>query len=207
MALERLSSEDRRRQIADAALRIIASQGAHRLTAMEIAKSLGITDAGVFRHYRDKDAIVAAAIARFEDLLAGDIDGDAPREPLDRLGEFFVRRLTKVRAHPEILRLAFDDRLAAIAGPEGAARVTRMIERSIGFVRGCLEAARREGTVAADVPVTHLVWMVVGSLRGAATAATITATPAAIWADVEKLLRRTRAPARRPAKRTRACAP
>jgi len=200
VALERLSSEDRKRQIADTALRIVALQGAHRLTAMEIAHSLGITDAGVFRHYRDKDAIIAAAIARFEELLAGDIV-DAEGEPLARLGTFFIRRLSKVREHPEILRLAFNDRLAAIAGPDGAARVTKMIGRSIAFVRACLEAARRDGSVAADVPVEHLVWTVVGCLRGAATASTVTAPPEALWADVEKLLRRTRAPARRPAKR------
>lgn len=203
MALERLSSDDRKRQIADTALRIVAVQGAHRLTAMEIAHSLGITDAAVFRHYRDKDAIVAAAIARFEELLEGDIVSvvELDGEPLAGLGAFFVRRLTKVRKHPEILRLAFNDRLAAIAGPEGAARVTRMIGRSLGFVRGCLEAARRDGSVATDVPVEHLVWIVVGCLRGAATTSTITATPEALWADVELLLRRTRAPARRPAKR------
>lgn len=200
MTRERLSSEDRKRQIADTALRIIAMQGAHRLTAMEIAHGLGITDAGVFRHYRDKDAIIAAAIARFEELLAGDVV-DAEGEPLARLGAFFIRRLTKVRAHPEILRLAFNDRLAAIAGPDGAARVTRMIGRSLAFVRSCLEAARRDGSVATDVPLEHLVWIVVGCLRGAATTSTVTASPEALWADVETLLRRTRAPARRPTKR------
>lgn len=199
MALERLPSADRKRQIAEAALRILASQGAHRLTAMEISRALGITDAALFRHFRDKDAIVAAAITRFEELLEGDIEALSTEgaDPLDRLGAFFVRRIAKARAHPEILALAFNDRLAEIAGPEGSARVQRMVGRSVGFVRTCLEDARRRRLVAADVPIEVLVWMVIGGLRGAATA-----TPSvqkllpaeATWAELDKLLRRTSSP-------------
>lgn len=198
MARERLSSADRKRQIAEAALRILASQGAHRLTAMEIARALGITDAALFRHFRDKDEIVAAAIRRFEELLEGDIDVTDGGDPLAKLGAFFVRRVDKARAHPEILALAFNDRLAEIAGPEGSVRVRRMVGRSVGFVRACLEDAQRRRIVAADAPIEVLVWMVIGALRGAATA---TASVQKLlpsertWAELDKLLRRT--PSRR----------
>lgn len=198
MALERLSSANRKRQIAEAALRILASQGSHRLTAMEIARALGITDAALFRHFRDKDEIVAAAITRFEELLEGDIDVTDGGDPLAKLGAFFVRRVDKARAHPEILALAFNDRLAEIAGPEGSVRVRRMVGRSVGFVRACLEDAQRRRIVAADAPIEVLVWMVIGALRGAATA---TASVQKLlpsektWAALDKLLRRT--PSRR----------
>ncbi|HEY5947848.1 MAG TPA: TetR/AcrR family transcriptional regulator [Kofleriaceae bacterium] len=201
MANERLSSADRKRQIAEAALRILASQGAHRLTAMEISRSLGITDAALFRHFRDKNEIIAAAITRFEELLAGDIVDDLG-DPLARLGAFFVRRVGKARSHPEILGLAFNDRLAEIAGPEGAVRVQRMVGRSVGFVRACLEEAQRKRITAADVPADLLVWMVIGCLRGAATATKRPLVPPeAVWADLEKLLRRMPRRARQPASR------
>lgn len=196
MALERLSSADRKRQIAEAALRILASQGAHRLTAMEIARGLGITDAALFRHFRDKDEIVAAAISRFEEMLEGDIV-ESGGDPLARLGAFYVRRVHKARVHPEILALAFNDRLAEIAGPEGSKRVHRMVGRSVGFVRACLEEAQHERLVAPDAPLDLLVWTVVGCLRGAATARgeQLVMPPELLWAKLERLLRRT-APAR-----------
>lgn len=198
MAHERLSSDERRRQIADAALQILASQGAHRVTAMEIATAVGISDAAVFRHFRDKNEIIAAAIARFEELLEGDAV-DAGDDPLASLGGFFVRRLEKARAHPLILRLAFNDRLAEIAGPEQAARVSQVVGRSVGFVRGCVEQAQRRSLVADDVPAQVLVWMVIGCLRGAATAPRgpgATPSPEDVWGDVEALLRRTASPRR-----------
>lgn len=155
---------------------------------------LGISDAALFRHFRDKDAIVAAAIQRFEELLEGDIV-ETGGDPLTRLGAFFVRRVEKARANPEILGLAFNDRLAEIAGPDGAARVHRMIGRSIGFVRVCLDEAQQGRLVAADVPLELLVWTVVGCLRGAATAQgkQLVMPPDALWAELEKLLRRTAA--------------
>ena len=192
MALERLSSADRKRQIAEAALRILASQGAHRLTAMEISRGLGITDAALFRHFRDKDEIVAAAISRFEEMLEGDIV-EVGGDPLARLGAFYIRRVRKARAHPEILGLAFNDRLAEIAGPEGSERVHRMVGRSVGFVRACLEEAQHERLVAADAPLELLVWTVVGCLRGAASAKgkQLVMPPELLWAELEKLLRRT----------------
>lgn len=195
MALQRLGSDERKRQIAEAALLILASQGAHRLTAMEIGHAIGVSDAAVFRHFRDKDAIVAAAIDRFEELLAGDTV-QAGGDPVVRLGEFFVRRLRKARAHPEILRLAFNDRLAEIAGPDGLARVRQVVGESIVFVRGCIAEAQKKRLVAADVPPDVLVWTVVGCLRGAATATPAPDAPApeAVWADLEKLLRRTSSP-------------
>lgn len=161
---------------------------------MEIARALGITDAALFRHFRDKDAIIAAAIDRFEELLEGDIEIIDGADPLDRLGAFFVRRVEKARAHPEILALAFNDRLAEIAGPEGSARVQRMVGRSVGFVRACLEEAQRRRLVAADAPIEVLVWIVIGGLRGAATAPTTVQKrlPASTtWAELDKLLRRT----------------
>jgi AcrR family transcriptional regulator len=205
VALERLSSEDRRRQIAEAALRIVASQGAHRLTAMEIGNAIGVTDAAVFRHYRNKSAIVAAAIGRFEELLDGDAVATS-EDPLESLGAFFVRRLVKVRRHPEILRLAFNDRLAEIAGPEGTARIQLVIGRSVAFVGECLREAQRRRLVADDVPVELLTSMVVGCLRSAATGKptkTAPASPEALWSDLEKLLRRTATLRPRPARKAR----
>jgi AcrR family transcriptional regulator len=188
----RLPGAERRHQIAEVALSLIARQGAAELTAIGIAERVGVADATLFRHFASMEQIVDAAIDAFEKLL---FDGFPPRdaEPLERLRSFFVRRMTVARARPEVLRLAFNDRLAQAAGEAGARRVRDFVERSVRFVRTCLEQARERGQVADDLPIEVLVWTVTGSLRGAglATGSLLRSEPPErVWQAVETLLRR-----------------
>ena len=164
---DRLPTAQRRQQIADATLRILSTGGVKCLTAAALAEEVGIADGTIFRHFRNMPEIVNAAIEHFATLIEGTFPPD-DGEPLHRLRAFLVRRLTLVREHPELLRLALNDRLAEAAGPEGAGRVDRLVERSLAFIGRCLEEARDRGDLAADVPLTLGVWMVVGVLRGAA---------------------------------------
>lgn len=169
------------------------------MTAVALAEEVGIADGTIFRHFKDKGEIVDAAIGLFETALEGTFpapDG----EPLDRLGSFVVRRLTLLRKHPELLRLAFNDRLAEAAGQEGAARVERLVGRSVTFVHDCLAEAQGKGHVTRDAPVMLLVWMVIGVVRGASTTgahhvpgrkALAAASPKKVWTTLEHLLRST----------------
>jgi AcrR family transcriptional regulator len=178
---ERLSGVERRTQIAEVALRLIARDGASALTAAALAGELGLSDAALFRHYTSMEAIVDAAIERFDELLAESLVRPEP-QPLDALRGFFVHRLQLVRARPEVLRLAFNDRLADAAGRNGARRVQAMVTRSQAFVRDRLAQAQKAGEVRGDIPVEMLAWAVFGFIRGAAL--TSLAPPRSAISDV-----------------------
>lgn len=196
---ERLPTAERQRQIAEAALRILSTQGVSRMTAVALAEEVGIADGTLFRHFKDKGAIVNAAIDLFETALEGTFP-PPEGEPLDRLGSFVAQRLGLLREHPELLRLAFNDRLSEAAGEQGAARVERLVERSMTFVHDCLAEAQEQGHVTRDAPVMLLAWMVIGVVRGASTRGThrvpgrkalATASPEQVWATLEHFLRST----------------
>lgn len=70
----RQTSDARRRQIAEAALSVIAEDGLARFTSAAIARKVGVTDGALFRHFADKDAIVLAAIDRVEEILFDAVD-------------------------------------------------------------------------------------------------------------------------------------
>lgn len=194
---ERLPTAERRRQIAEAALRIISDRGVSRLTAMALAKEVGIADGTIFRHFKDKQEIVNTAIGLFETALESTFpppDG----EPLERLGTFLVKRLTLVRKNPELPRLALNDRLAEAAGAEGSARVKRLVGRSVTVIHDCLAEAQSRGQVSQEVPVTFLTWMVIGVIRGASTPGAHNVpgqtplsdtSPEEVWTTLERFLR------------------
>ncbi len=188
----RQRTEDRRPQIADAALRILATKGAARLTAAEIGREVGIADSTVFRHFRDMDEVILVAIERVQACLAESYP--AANEPaLVRLRTFFLARLALVRQRPEILQLATSDRLEQVAGTEGARRLRDSIDRSKRFIESCLRDAQTDGDIPADLDLVVLGWAVRGTLQGAVQASTrghadVAPSPQATWTVLERLL-------------------
>jgi AcrR family transcriptional regulator len=190
----RRPAEDRRREIADAALRVIAADGLGRFTALAIAREVGLTDAALFRHFPTKAAIVDAAIDRVEELL---FEGFPPQadDPIARLGAFFQRRVEVIRAHPGISTLVATGELAKAGSAAGARRVLAFRRRSTGFVRACLDEAARRGLLAADAGVEEAEVVVLGALLALAHAGLGPAREAApalaprVWGALESFLR------------------
>jgi AcrR family transcriptional regulator len=191
----RLPRDLRRRQIADAALGIIAGQGLRRFTAVAIAREIGTTDGNVFRHFPSKQAIVLAAVDRVEEILFGDLP--APHaDPLVRLGEFFRHRAARVAANPGVARLLFSDDLAHAAGPEGQAKVAALKRRSLAVVSACLREARRRRLLAPGVSPRVATVLVMGALMallgargGGAEPVATTREAGRVWRTLERCLR------------------
>jgi len=192
----RKPAADRRREIADAALRVVAAQGLGRFTSLAIAREVGLSDAALFRHFPSKEAIVDAAIDRVGEVLFEDLPPEEA-DPIDRLGAFFRRRVEVIRSNPGISRLVATDELARAGSAEAAARVAGFRQRSVGFMQACLEEARRRRLLAPELHAEEAVVVVRGSLLALAHAPTSAAPAAAlaprVWAALESFLRGPRA--------------
>ena len=57
MSDEKLGTEIRQEQIAEAALELVASQGLGRLSVAAVARRVGLVPSGIYRHYKSKDDI------------------------------------------------------------------------------------------------------------------------------------------------------
>jgi AcrR family transcriptional regulator len=109
----RLSLPQRRRQLIDAARRVFAERGFRGATTRQIAAAAGVTEALIFQHFPDKDALYAAIL----DEQAGEsqaghdrwlADLEASRAASD--DEAVIRRLyegliTEYQRDPDLLRL------------------------------------------------------------------------------------------------------
>jgi AcrR family transcriptional regulator len=96
-----------------AALALVKRQGAAALSLREVAKRAGVTASAVYRHFADKDALLAAIAAEgFAQLNAAfaaassEVGRRTPRARLPALGEAYVAFALK---HPEQYRLMFGE--------------------------------------------------------------------------------------------------
>jgi AcrR family transcriptional regulator len=206
----RRSGEARRREIADAALRVIAAEGLGHFTALAIAREVGLTDGALFRHFPTKEAIVDAAIDRVEELL---FEGFPPTagDPIDRLRAFFSRRVEVIREHPAISRLVASDELARAGSARGVARIASFRRRSTGFVSACLREAEGGGLLAPGVGAEEGAVVVIGALLALAHSPVAPPREASaavaprVWGALETFLRgaerRPRSAGRRPPRR------
>jgi AcrR family transcriptional regulator len=189
---------DRRREIADAALRVIAAHGLGRFTALAIAREVGLTDGALFRHFASKEAIVDAAIDRVEELL---FESFPPRDedPVARLGAFFARRVAVIREHQGVSQLVASEELDKAGSAQGVARVAELRRRSTAFVRGCLDEAGRAGLLAPGLGPDEASIVVLGALLALAHAPTssraeaVAPVAARVWRALESFLRGPRA--------------
>lgn len=188
----RQPTEERRRQIADAALKIIAERGLGRFTTQAIAAEIGVSDGMIFRHFASKEDIVLAALDRVEERL---FEGFPPEDadPLVRLERFFRFRASLVGANPVIARLAFSEELPHAAGPRGAQQVESWKQRSLDFIVSCVDEAAAQGRIPRGLPVREVGVMVLGTLIALVRFGELAAGPAAAnraWSVIERMIGR-----------------
>jgi AcrR family transcriptional regulator len=107
--------------LVQAALRLIAEKGAAGFTFVEAARAAGVSPAAPYRHYRDRDALMADVAARgfeaFEAALRKAWDGGRPNAftAMERVGQAY---LAFARAEPAFYTAMFDTQLPADSTPE-----------------------------------------------------------------------------------------
>ena len=73
-------TKERRRSIADATLELVLERGHRSVTTLAVAQRAGISEAGLLYHYPSKEALLVAALARFDERELSEL---APGEALE----------------------------------------------------------------------------------------------------------------------------
>jgi AcrR family transcriptional regulator len=99
---------DLRRALVDAALELVKEQGPAGITLREAARRAGVTHAAPYRHFADKEALLAAVaeegFERLRDTVEGAIAGVEPKNGVEAIGISYVRF---ARENPSQFRVMF----------------------------------------------------------------------------------------------------
>jgi AcrR family transcriptional regulator len=199
------ASPVRRGEIADAALAVFGQSGLAGFTMAAIGREIGVTDAALFRHFPGKQAIVAAAIDRAEEIL---FEGADPTHAsgLERLGQFFLRRVQVLQQRPGVSRLLVSEQLAELGSPAAAKRARELKSRSQALVRACIRQAAVQGELAPGTSREVAAVLILGAMMALGHRHLTSRTkPAAaeVWSALERALRGQRPRPRSAGRRTR----
>lgn len=160
---------DRREQIIQATLVLLATTPLHEVSTRRIAAEVGVSQPALFRHFRSRDAIVVATIDRVrKDLgaVAAPILA-AERPPLDALDVLVAGVLGWAAANPGMPRLLLQDIGSGDDSPFRAG-LSQVVSMQEGLLATLIRAARSRGelptTLDPDGSARLLLAMIQGTL-------------------------------------------
>jgi AcrR family transcriptional regulator len=147
-------------RMVNAALRLIAQYGWHRLSMAAIAAEAGLPILTVYRTFPSKPAVLCAFSRRIDEtVLAVLSDADPDERPRDRVFDLLMRRFDALRPHRDALEMLGRE---LVADPVAALALGAALLRSMAWM---LEAA--------DIAINGLRGAVAVKLTAGAYAATL----------------------------------
>jgi AcrR family transcriptional regulator len=151
-----------RAALVQATLRAIAEDGPDGFTLRDVARRAGVSPAAPYRHFRDKDELLAAVAAecaeRLSQLVAASVAEGSPDDPLARFRQEGIALAEFAVAHPEHFRALNIPGISSRLPEEQQQRLRGSRED----LRRALAAAQEAGAVA-KLPLDDLL-LAAGSL-------------------------------------------
>jgi AcrR family transcriptional regulator len=137
----RLSAEDWE----DGALALIAEQGVGALAVEALARRLGVTKGSFYWHFRTREALLQAALERWEEYGEREVLAEIERipDPLKRFPELFRRVAHEMQPHRVYAAL-----LKALDHPQVVPVMSRVSQRRMDFLTRLYQEAGLESVVA-----------------------------------------------------------
>jgi AcrR family transcriptional regulator len=130
----RLSADD----WAQAALDLIAEQGVAAVAVEPLARRLGVTKGSFYWHFPSRDALLQAALERWEKVEQEEVFGqmESIADPAERL-----RVLFRLVAHEYKSHIIYSELLKALDHPTVQPVIGRVSERRMDFLTACFRQA------------------------------------------------------------------
>ena len=152
MAAEKLDTQIRREQIAEAALDLLGTHGIKELSMAGVGRQVGLVPAGIYRHFAGKDEVLDAVVELIGQRLAANVHlvREQTKDALERLHRLLMRHVRFIRENRAVPRIVFSDEMVS-GNPKRKARVYQIIQSYLDHVSRIVREGQRSGEIRADV--------------------------------------------------------
>lgn len=154
MSAEKLKTDVRQEQIVEAILALIANRGVRGLSVAAVARRVGLVPSALYRHFKNKDEMLDAALAYFKARLASNFRTVMKESPdaIERLRLLLMRQVRMMRENQLLAlpRILFSDSLYG-GHPKRKARIYAMIQENLERFGELLRRGQKLGRVRSDI--------------------------------------------------------
>lgn len=163
MAREKLSTEKRREQIAEAALEIAAAHGVKEVTVSNVAKKLELAPSALYRHYKGKDQMIDAVVERLGTHLVLIVEDSAAEAEnvFDILEGILSRIIGLGHKLPAIPMVLFSEEIFHRQG-EDRSKFTSILEQYLQKLTAIVAEGQESGLITREINADQLSIMFVG---------------------------------------------
>ncbi len=130
-----------REALLQGAVRVIAELGPAAFTLREVARRAGVSHNAPYRHFRDKDALLAAVAAQgFRELTRAMREaGERQSNALDKLKQSGLAYVSFAIRRPEHFTVMFDAPVRSSKDPEYTQASQEAFNTLVNYIRNCQE--------------------------------------------------------------------
>ncbi|UBM61232.1 TetR/AcrR family transcriptional regulator [Candidatus Sulfidibacterium hydrothermale] len=157
---------NRQFEIIDTAVDIIARNGIQGLTIKNLAKEIGISEPGIYRHFESKTDILLALLANFEEMLSIMDKGIQSKEEntLDKIKFLFSRIVEIFSNEPSRISVVFSEEIFK-NDPKLKEKIVNILNDKIASIGEIIHDGQRKGEIRKDIDHYTLAMIIIGSLR------------------------------------------
>jgi AcrR family transcriptional regulator len=157
----RMSGPERKEQIIQATISIMAEQGLPGTTTKRIAEKVGVSEPALYKYFPGKKELLLEALGevgnRFISILA--TAASEKKDVSARIYNMSAAFYEFVTDHPEESMLLFET-ITGARDPEIRAALSDKLLELTGAFSGMFEAGKDEGTVRKDLDTTVAAWQI-----------------------------------------------
>jgi AcrR family transcriptional regulator len=161
----KLNTEIRQKQIIESSMEIIQQRGIQNLTIKEISKKIGISEQAIYRHFKNKLAILLALIEYFNENLKNSFNHNTNEiPPLKKIQQLTKAHMDYLQSNPSTAAIIFSEEIFRNESVL-VELVNQSLQKRLGQMSRLIALAIENSEVKSSVVPENMALVFLGSLR------------------------------------------
>lgn len=156
---------ERQKEIIEVALELIATKGIQGLTIKNLARTIGITEPAIYRHFDNKIHILIAILDLFktnsEQVFSTELNNN---NAIAKIEHLFTKQIATFSMKPSLGSVVFSEEIFKNE-PILITKIAEIIGQNDKILTEVILKGQKNGEIRSDIEAKHLATILMGSLR------------------------------------------